>query len=482
MLYRGYLPALVCAGFTLAGCAAVQPQRAFEDVGTTLDGRTAMRTVWRTGSEADAAADRAVDSLLAGPLTAEAAVQVALLNNRRLQATYEDLGVAQADLVQAGLLSNPVFGAGARWSLEESGPPELRFTAAFEFLDVFYLPLRKRIARSAYEAARLRVAEAVLGFAAETQTAFFRAQADAALTAMQRVIVENTEAAYGAALLLREAGNVPAAYLLAEQARFEQARLDLVSAEAQAVESREALARRMGVFGEDAAFTLAGDLPAVPDAAVPDAAVPDAAMAAANVEAQAVEASLALAAARQDIVTYGERLGLARPESLLPELEAGGELEREEGEWEAGPEADVVLPLFDQGQARLARLRAELRRRQAIYHALGVEVRSAARLLTARLDAARTVARHYQAVVLPLRAELTAQTLRQYNAMQTGVFGLLQAQQEEVRAGRHYLDALAAYWTARADLALLLQGGRPDLDAGALSTSSPTGAQGDAGH
>jgi cobalt-zinc-cadmium efflux system outer membrane protein len=47
--------------------------------------------------------------LLSRELTVETAVQVALLNNKTLQATYEDLSVAQADLVQAGLLQNPVF-------------------------------------------------------------------------------------------------------------------------------------------------------------------------------------------------------------------------------------------------------------------------------------------------------------------------------------------------------------------------------------
>ncbi|NNF58804.1 MAG: TolC family protein [Rhodothermaceae bacterium] len=467
------LLALLLGAVAFTGCATVQPQRAFDDLGATLNGRTEARVVWRTGATEDSAADHAIDSLLAMPLIPEAAVQVALLNNRRLQATYEDLGVAQADLVQAGLLSNPVFGGGALWPLEERGAPDLRFTVAFEFLDVFYLPLRRRIARSAYEATRLRVAETVLGFAAQTRTAFVGAQADAARLALQHVVVANAEATYNAALLLREAGNIPAVDLLAEQARFEQARLDLVRAEAQAVESREALARRMGVFGDDAAFALAGTLPPVPVDERPEA----------DLEARAVEASLALAAARQDILTLGARLGLERPESLLPELEIGGELEREGGEWEAGPEIEVVLPLFDQGQARLARLRAELRRKQAVYYALGVEVRSAARLLAARLAAAHTTARQYQTVVLPLRAELTAQTLRQYNAMQTGVFGLLMAQQEEVQASRRYLAALAAYWTARTDLALLLQGGMPDLDAGMLSTLSGGGAPArDAGH
>lgn len=463
---------LALAALALAGCATVRPQEAFDDVRATVEERTPYRVAWASGSDEDAAARAAVERLLADSLTAEAAVQVALLNNRRLRATYEDLGVAQAEVVQAGLLSNPVFGARARWPLEESGPPALGFSAAFEFLDVFYVPLRRRIARSELEAAQARVAAAVLDLAARTRAAYVRAQADEARLALQRRIVENTEAAYEAAVLLREAGNVPALDLLAEQALYEQARLDLVVAENAAVESREALVRRMGLFGADAEIALAGALPAVPDAE-PSAFVDETgAVDVGALERAAVEASLDLEAARRDVVTVGHRLGLAAPESLLPEFEVGGELEREEGAWEAGPEVEIALPLFDQGQARRAALRAELRRRQALYYAVGVDVRSAARTLARRLAATRRTAVHYQAVVLPLRAELVRETLRQYNAMQTGVFGLLQAQQMEATASRRYFDALAAYWQARADLDLLLQGRLPDLDGAGLAAPS----------
>lgn len=450
---------LACA-LTVAGCASVRPQAAFDDVRQTLDARTDASVVWRTGADADRLADRAVDSLLARPLTADAAVQVALLNDRRLQAVYEDLGVAQADLVQAGLLANPVFGAGASFPLETNEAVGLRFSVGASFLSVFYLPLRRAVAASAYEAARLRVAATVLRYEADARTTFYRAQADVARLVLQRAIVQNAEAAYNASRLLREAGNVPAVDVLAEQALYEQARLDLVSAEAVAAESRERLVRALGLFGDRAGLALAGELPPAPLEAPAFLG---------TLETRAVEASLALAAARQDIVTVGRRLGAARPEALVPDVHAGAELELDGGEWHLGPDVEVTIPLFDQGQARLARLRAELRRLQARYYALGVEVRSAARALAIRLDAAHATAVQYQTVVLPLRTELTRQTLLQYNAMQTGVFGLLQAQQMEAEAGRRYLDRLAAYWRAQTDVALLLQGGMPALGAGALN-------------
>ena len=489
--------ALLLAG-ALAGCASVRPQEAFDDVREVLDERVPYRVAWATGSAEDSAARAAVDSLLAAPLTVEAAVQTALLNNRRLQATYEDLGVAQAELVQAGLLSNPVFGARALFPLDEGGAADLGFNAAFEFLDVFYLPLRRRVARSAYRAAQYRVAGAVLDLAARTRTAFVRAQADAARLAMQRRVVENAEAGYTASALLREAGNVPAVDVLAEQTLYEQARLDLVVGEGAAVEAREALVRLMGLSGAAAAVALPTALPAVPEAsplpfvqasagggAQPTGAgaeLPTAAVDVAALERAAVEASLDLAAARQDVETVARRLGLTDLAGLFPELEAGAEIEREDGEWEAGPEVAVVLPLFDQGQARRAAARAELRRARALYTATAVDVRSAARTLAQRLASARRAALHYQRVVLPLRAQLVQQTLLQYNAMQTGVFGVLQAQQQEVETTRRYFDALAAYWEARADLDLLLQGRLPSLDGGGLALPATGAATREAGH
>ena len=210
--------------------------------------------------------------------------------------------------------------------------------------------------------------------------------------------------------------------------------------------------------------------------------LPTAAVDVAALERAAVGASLDLAAARQDVETVARRLGLTDLTGLLPELEVGGEVEREDGEWEAGPEVGVVLPLFDQGQARRAAVRSELRRARSLYTATAVDVRSAARTLAQRLASARRAALHYQRVVLPLRAELVRQTLLQYNAMQTGVFGVLQAQQQEVEATRRYFDALAAYWEARADLDLLLQGRLPDLDGGGLALPAGGPTTREAGH
>src|SRR5437879_584338 len=101
--------ALLSGTVALAGCAHVDPNPAFQELANTVQRRTGKRVQWNRGSTEDAEAQAAVASLLSRPLTAGSAVQVALLNNHRLQATYEELGIAQADLVEAGLLRNPIF-------------------------------------------------------------------------------------------------------------------------------------------------------------------------------------------------------------------------------------------------------------------------------------------------------------------------------------------------------------------------------------
>ncbi len=143
---------LLWGTLALAGCAHVDPNPAFRELANTVHLRTGKRVQWNRGSAEDAQAQAAVISLLRRPLTAGSAVQVALLNNHNLQATYEELGIAQADLVEAGLLRNPIF------TFERRFPGQaLEMDVLKEFIDILLLPLRKRIAAAQFEAAKLRV-------------------------------------------------------------------------------------------------------------------------------------------------------------------------------------------------------------------------------------------------------------------------------------------------------------------------------------
>ena len=185
-------PALAGA---LVGYANVPRDAGFEDVRHTVADRTGHRVEWNRGTDADAVVAEALRAILREEMTADKAVQVALLNNRRLQATYEDLMIAQADLVGAGLLRNPVFDAEFRFP-ETGGGVGIEMAVVQDFIDLLYLPLRKKQAAAAFEAAKLRVAGEVIDLAAEVRAAFYDFQASQQAVEMRRQVVQATGASY----------------------------------------------------------------------------------------------------------------------------------------------------------------------------------------------------------------------------------------------------------------------------------------------
>jgi cobalt-zinc-cadmium efflux system outer membrane protein len=436
---------LAIAVIALAGCATISSDRGFEDVRATLAGRGVKRVQWNRGGPEDRESAEAVEMLLREPLSPDSAVQIALLNNRRLQATYEELGIAQATLVQAGLLKNPVFSAALLFP-EANGRIDLHFEIAQDFLSVLYRPLRQQSATAEFEAAKLRVSGAVLDLAAQVRAEVYRAQAAQQTIELLRQVVDATQAAQLAAKRLYEAGNITELELLNRQGLYESARLALAEAESELMQERERLNALMGLWGAQTQWKMDARLPPIPDEPFDPA----------GIEAKAIAESLDLAASRKQMESAAARLGASQ--ARLQTLELGAEAEREEGEWKGGPKLAAPLPLFDYGQVRRAAAESELRRLQEEHAAIAVEIRAAARHARDALALARARALHVQRMLLPLKTRIVEQTQLQYNAMQVGIFQLLLAQQEQIAAAREYVNRLRDYWLARTELELLLAG------------------------
>ena len=437
----------------LGGCANVPKGLGFGDVEREVARRTGQRVHWNRGSASDQAVAATVRSMLANELGADEAVQIALLNNRNLQATYEELGVAQAEVVQAGLLRNPIFDAEIKF-VERGGGTGLELAVVQDFLDVFFIPLRKRIAENAFEAAKLRVTGAVLDLVGQVRTGYFAYAAAEQTLELRQSVVTATEASYDLATRLRAAGNITELDLANERALYEQAKLDLARAETNVLDTRERLNVLLGLWGERVSWTGAKRLPDPPAGEI----------ATDDIERHAVEASLELAAARREVEAAGRTLGLQRTFALLPEAEAGVSAEREpEGEWAVGPAFSLPIPLFDQGQAATLAARSDFQRARQQYAAAAVEVRSAARAARNRLLADRARVNYYRQVVLPLRREITQRTQLQYNAMQLSPFQLLLAKQAEIDAGAAYVEALRDYWITRSQLEQVRRGRLPEM-------------------
>ncbi len=173
-----------------SGCSSIAINAGFDDVKDVVEQRGAGHIFWNNGTELDKEAEDKLRSLLKGKLTADEAVQIALLNNRDLQALYSELGVAQADLVQAGLLKNPIFDAAVLFPISGGGRPDIELSAVMNFLDIFYLPLRKRVAASRFEEVKTRLAGSVLEFTGRVRSAFYSYEADEQMLELRQTIVQ----------------------------------------------------------------------------------------------------------------------------------------------------------------------------------------------------------------------------------------------------------------------------------------------------
>jgi outer membrane protein, heavy metal efflux system len=426
------------AAMAFAGCANQSADSAFRDLAGTVHARTGKRVQWNRGTQQDAEVDSFVQSLLRRPLTPESAAQVALLNNHELQATYEEIGIAQADLVEAGLLRNPIL------AIERRFPgAAFEFDILNEFIDLILLPLRKRVAAAEFEAAKLRVGHEILNHVAEVRAAFYEHQGDAQLVNLSRTVEKVSADSADAALRLHEAGNTRDLDLANEQSQHVQAKLDFAKAQAKAVESREKLNKLMGTWAAQTNWTVA---PRLPELAAGE-------IYANRLESRAVSQRLDLLAAKQATLAQARSAGFASVAAVAEQLEVGAHYERElEGSSSIGPSLNLPIPIFNFGQAASARAKAKFRQNQQRYLALAVRIRSDVRVARDRMFLAQERVQYFKSTAMPLRRRIVDESQLEYNAMQIGVFELLRAKQEEVNAGKEYVEALRDYWLAHAEL------------------------------
>ncbi|MCP3135751.1 TolC family protein [Pyxidicoccus xibeiensis] len=449
--------ALGLAALLASGCASIQKERGHAEVTSLVEERLGRKTRWNQGRPEDAEVARHLDTLLAEDLTSDRAVEVALLNNPALQGTYEDLGVSQADMVQAGLLSNPTLEGSIGFPISGRGVSEHEFSLVQSFLDLFTLPLRKRVAQEQFVADTLRVAHETLATAAEVRKTFSEVQARQQLVELRRMVLQAAEAAAELTTRLHEAGNITELDLATERAAAEQARLDLAQEELALVEDREHLNRLLGLWGPRTQWTLSAKLPAVPEE---EAALE-------KLESLAIRQRLDIDAARKQSALLWNALELARSTRFFGRVEVGVHTHRDaDGPRLFGPTLSLELPIFDQRQSLIARLEAQHRQGERRLQELSINARSEVRAARARLLSLRLVAERYRRVVLPLREKVVEQSQLQYNAMQLGLFQLLAARREQVEAYRAYLEAVRDYWMAHAELERLVGGRLPGSSAG----------------
>tara|TARA_B110000438_G_scaffold193676_1_gene185247 strand:- start:1702 stop:3105 length:1404 start_codon:yes stop_codon:yes gene_type:complete len=454
------LSALI-ASVLLAACASPNPDAAFADLNKTVAGRIPDAAVWRTGGPEDAAVDARVDALMAEPLTAQSAAQVALLSNRGLQARYASLGIAQADVVQAGLLENPVFEIMVRPSTEEGTNIELGLMQ--NFVDLLMRPARIKLAAAEYDVTKLDLAAHLVAFVGDVQNAYYAHRGALGTLDVAKEVAGTARDGASLARAFHTAGNISDLDLATHQADAGDAHVELLESEEEVGDSRIELAELLGV-SHNAKWTVSSRPPSLPDTQVKLT----------GLEQQALKNRFDLTAHRAEVRAALAELGMEEDFRLVEDADLGVSAEKEpDGAWLIGPVFEIPLPLFDQGQTRLASATMALRRAQDELAAEESHVRLQVKRAADSMVLARQRAAHLLGTVLPLKERIVRLTLAEYNYMLESPFHLLETQQEQNESYRMYVEALTDYWMARADLQAAIGGGP-------LKTQPAASSQGDA--
>ncbi len=452
--------ALAGSALVLAGCAASRLDQRFDGVSRIVADRTGRQVVWNHGSPADRQAAARVSAILSRPLGPDDAVQVALLRNRGLQAGYAELGLAQADLVQAGLLQNPALGVSVRFPDRLFSTTDVGLDLTQNVLNLVLLPAKRDLAQAQLAATQFSVAASVLDLVADVKKAYFRLSADQATAALLGDRVAASNASASLARRLHDAGNISDLDLSRQQADAELTRTEYADALAAGAADREELNRLMGLFGPDTAWTVPDSLPGLP----PDRMAYD------RLEALAVAGNLRIAALRRQAEASAKALGIARSYGWLTDVQLGVSTEKDpEGYRVTGPTFQVPLPLFDRGQASRLRAAIALQQDEDQMAQTAIDTRAQVRALRDQLIRLRDLVDRYQTVVVPLQRRILALGVQQYNFMLLGPFDLLRAKQDEIAASRRLIEAKCRYWIARAEL---------DRALGHKSSDTPANPQG----
>lgn len=433
----------------LGGCASFSPDGGFGSVNSAVRERTGQEPRWiRSDVEADTARAR-VKELLAQPLSAESAVQVALLNNPSLQASYAEMGIAEADLVQASRWSGPTFS----FARLRRGPDiEYERSVFVDVLGLLTIPLRTRVEEKRFEAARTRAAADSMRLALEARKAYFAAIAARESARYMDQVKEAAEASAELGRRMAAVGNWSKLNQQREQAFYAETTAQLARVRQAQVAARERLARVLGLRSDDPAVRLPERLPDLPGNP----------RAGGDFEAQALAQRLDVQAARRETEAMAQSLGLSKVSRFVNLLELGAMHNTESPKpHQTGWEVELRIPIFDFGEARVAR--AEFLYMQAVHRATdtAIRARSEVREHYSAYRTAYDLARHYRDEIVPLRKRISEEMLLRYNGMLSSVFELLADARESVASVNAYIEALRDFWIAESDLQAALTAGSP---------------------
>jgi outer membrane protein TolC len=424
----------------LAGCATVAPDGGFGSVAGATRERIGAEPRLARDDAAGRALAQSVQAMLAKPLGMDDAVKVAVLANPGLQASYWKVGIAQADVAQAGRLPNPVLDFK---HVSHGGDVAIERTFTVNLVRLLTMPLASRLEARRFEQVKLEVAREIEQHARDTRIAWVEAVAANQALEYARQVDAAAEASAELAGRMAKAGNMSQLDLAREQVFHAESQATVARAGKQAVAARERLTRLLGLWGKDAQYSLPEHLPELPGAPAELA----------DVERIAIGQRLDVQAAKLDAQATAANLGLTKTTRFVNVLDLGVVNQTTtDAPTARGYELTLELPLFDWGSARVARAEGVYMQSVQRVAQAAVTARSEARESYLDYRTAYDVAAHYRDTVIPLRKRISREVLLRYNGMLLSTRDLLADSREQANAVSAYIEALKDFWSAHARL------------------------------
>jgi len=439
------------AAFLLSGCATFSP-----DGGMTVVANVAAEAIKkdvvsiRTVDDAERAQD-VVRGLIRRTLSVDSAIQVALLNNRGLQASYNELALAELDLVGESLPPNPTFSISR---IAGAGGFEIERQVVGNVLALATLPFRSEIARQRFQKAQLRAAEETLRLAAEVRRAYYRAVAANELVGLLTDAKSTAESTAQLAEKLGQTGSLNKLDQAREQVFYAETTADLAALRQEAISSRERLIRLLGLWDGDTGIRLPQRLPSLPRRPL---SLP-------GIEVDAVGHRLDLQMARIELAALARSLDLTQATRFVTLLDVAG-IDRKTRDPDSAPfrergfDVAFQIPIFDGGEVRVRQATEIYNQAFNRLTETAINVRSEARDAFGVYRSTYDIAGHYLREVLPLRKIISDEMQLRFSSMQVDVFALLTEARQRIAALRAAIEAKRDFWLAQSDLTTAVNGG-----------------------
>ena len=417
-------------------------------IASTIQSRIDKEVHWYQGCHEANFFSEFIEALIHQEITADSAIQIALLNNPKVQAIFEELGIAQADLVEAGLLSNPFFEIEIRYPHVKGLRTNIEYLLTTSLLDIFLIPLKTKLASIEFEQVKLKISHEILNLAFDVSKVYYELIAEKQKIGYLQSIVELNDIIQELSSRQSEAGNVNTLDLQLAQFKSLEAKVELSQSQGELIHLKEKLNKLLG-FEQDLCLILPESLPEELDCHGYDLSA---------LESLALEGRLDIQVARIELTRLCQMLGL-KSGWTYTNLRVGLAGEREpEGAHLIGPGFSGEIPIFNYGQAARLRLYAQYRQAQNLLSELEIRVLSEVREAYKLFMNYFNIVLDYKNGLLPAQQQVLISSNNLYNVMGLGIDQLLESKRQEAILMKNYTEAVKRYLINKVELDRALGG------------------------